>query len=154
VTAALMVRVGAMAVHVTVTVTFAVMVPAALPLGVQVCPEGGVATVTEYVAPLAYRLENVCVASVLNVSWLPRLSCKTSVPERPVTVPPRVNVGGGGGGVELELPELPPHPEQASNATTVKTSRDDFITFTHSIAFAKIKITFHRNQNAAPPAES
>jgi hypothetical protein len=72
-------------VHVAVTVMFEVMVPLALLLSVQVCPEGWVPTVTEYVDPLVYVFENVCVVFDVKVNDPPPLSCSTNVPVSPVT---------------------------------------------------------------------
>src|SRR5262249_6547305 len=82
------------------------------PVTVQVCPVGCVAIVTAYAAPLASFVANVNVPSAATLTSSPPLSRSTTLPERPLTVPPIayvvdtvvVVVGAGvGGGVAVDV---------------------------------------------------
>ena len=78
-------------VQVTVTVVTlpALIVPDAAPT-VTVCPAGVVRTVTLYPAPEVSAAGNVNVPLPVIVRVSVPLSCSTSVPVSPVTVPPTV----------------------------------------------------------------
>ena len=78
-----------LAVQVTTTlVTFAdAMVPVP-PLTVHVCPDGWVRTVTEYALPPASFVGNVKEPLAVTDRLSPPLSCSTTVPVSPDTVPP------------------------------------------------------------------
>ena len=85
-------------VQVTATlVTFAEPTVPVPPLTVQVCPDGWVRTVTEYAAPLASFVGNVKEPLAVTERLSPPLSCSTTVPASPDTVPPTEYVGGRGG---------------------------------------------------------
>src|SRR5262249_9096289 len=58
----------------------------------QVCPVGLVFTVTLYALPLASAVANVNVPLALTVRLSPPLSCSTTVPDSPDTLPPTVYV--------------------------------------------------------------
>ena len=55
----------------------------------QDCPDGFVSTVTLYVAPWQ-RVANVNDPFALTLRLSPPLSCSTTVPDSPETVPPTV----------------------------------------------------------------
>ena len=59
----------------------------------QDCPDGFVSTVTLYVAPLANAVANVNDPFALTLRLSPPLSCSTTVPDSPETVPPTVYDG-------------------------------------------------------------
>ena len=59
---------------------------------VQVCPDGFVLTVTLYAAPLASEVAKVNDPFAVTLRLSPPLSCSTTVPDSPETVPPTVNV--------------------------------------------------------------
>src|SRR5215813_9455143 len=59
---------------------------------VQVCPDGLVFTVTAYAAPVASAVANVNDPFADTLRSSPPLSCSTTVPDSPDTVPPTVNV--------------------------------------------------------------
>ena len=59
---------------------------------VQVCPAGFVFTVTLYAAPEASEVANVNDPFAVTLRLSPPLSCSTTVPDSPETVPPTVNV--------------------------------------------------------------
>src|SRR6202167_5274196 len=69
--------------HVTVTVTFPVIVPLPFEPTVQVSPEGWVTTETAYEPPLGICGLNGNVPFVVSVMVLPGLSCTTTVPVSP-----------------------------------------------------------------------
>ena len=87
---------GGLAVQVTATfVTFAEpTVPVPLPT-VQVWPDGCVITVTAYAAPLASCVGKAKEPFAVTVRLSPPLSCSTTVPDSPETVPPTEYVTGG-----------------------------------------------------------
>src|SRR5436190_319245 len=58
---------------------------------VQVCPDGFVFTVTLYGAPVGSAVANVNDPFALTLRLSPPLSCSTTVPDNPETVPPTVN---------------------------------------------------------------
>ena len=58
------------------------------PETVQVCPDGLVFTVTLYAAPLASAVANVNDPFAVTLRSSPPLSCSTTVPDSPETVPP------------------------------------------------------------------
>ena len=76
-------------------VTFAdAMVPVP-PLTAHVCPDGWVRTVTAYAAPPASLVANVKEPLAATDRLSPPLSCSTTVPVSPDTVPPTEYVTGG-----------------------------------------------------------
>src|SRR6185312_15690049 len=58
---------------------------------VHVCPDGFVFTVTLYGAPLGSAVANVNDPFAVTLRLSPPLSCSTTVPDSPETVPPTVN---------------------------------------------------------------
>src|SRR5262245_8306432 len=77
------------AVHVTViVVTSAEATVPAAPEMLQVCPVGLAFIVTSYAAPSATGRVNVNAPFMLTLTALPSLSCNTTVPDNPDTVPP------------------------------------------------------------------
>ena len=58
---------------------------------VHVCPDGLVFTVTLYAAPPASAVANVNEPFAVTLRLSPPLSCSTTVPDSPDTVPPTVN---------------------------------------------------------------
>src|SRR5208282_4395514 len=73
-------------------VTFAETVPDPFAT-VHVCPDGAVFTVTLYAAPVTSEVANVNVPFAVTLRLSPPLSCSTTVPDSPETVPPTVYVG-------------------------------------------------------------
>ena len=55
---------------------------------VQVCPDGFVFTVTLYAAPEASEVAKVNGPFAVTLRLSPPLSCSTTVPDSPDTVPP------------------------------------------------------------------
>src|SRR6478735_2939904 len=100
-----------------VTATFETFAPAVpLPLAtVQVCPAGCVSTVTAYALPLLTAVGNVKAPFDETERLPPPLFCSTTVPPRPVTLPPMVYVTGGVLPPPPDPPESPP-PQAASAA--------------------------------------
>src|SRR5271165_6323709 len=70
-------------------VTFAETVPDPFAT-VHVCPDGAVFTVTLYAAPVTSEVANVNVPFAVALQLSPPLSCSTTVPDSPETVPPTV----------------------------------------------------------------
>ena len=58
---------------------------------VHVCPDGLVFTVTLYGAPVGSAVANVNDPFAVTLRLSPPLSCSTTVPDSPDTVPPTVN---------------------------------------------------------------
>src|SRR5580658_5655737 len=83
-------------VQVTATpATFAVPTVPVPPLTAHVCPDGWVRTVTEYALPLASFVGKVKDPVAATGRLSPPLSCSTTDPVSPDTVPPTEYVAGG-----------------------------------------------------------
>jgi hypothetical protein len=79
----------------TTLVTEALALPLP-PATVQLCADGWVSIVTLKVEPLVSGMPKVNEPLVVRLNGSLPLSCKTSVPLRPLIVPPMVNVAGDG----------------------------------------------------------